>query len=167
MLFHQERSKPRMEKLKAMCEEKLLGKLVEPSSALWEPLSFIVYPWPRLTRFCEVPGVPLDSNLVEQKLIIPVRYLAASFNCKTETGTEVGPPRAVNFTGTVDRDWRPSPRAPESPLQKASKNDGRAGAEESVGPACKRLENRGEVSRQSGPYCDGHAGPSSHLTLGW
>lgn len=90
MLFHRERSKPLMERLKGMCEEKLRNKLVEPSSALWEPLSFIINQWSRLTRFYEVPGVPLDTNLVEQKLIIPVRYLAASFNYKTETGAEVG-----------------------------------------------------------------------------
>ena len=76
--------------LKAMCEEKLKSKLVEPSSDLWEPLTFLINQWPRLTRFYEVPGVPLDTNLVEQKLIIPVRYLAASFNYKTETGAEVG-----------------------------------------------------------------------------
>jgi len=90
MLFHRERSKPPMEKLKAMCEEKLGSKLVEPNSALWEPLTFIINQWPRLTRFYAAPGVPLDTNLVEQKLIIPVRYLAASFNYKTETGAEVG-----------------------------------------------------------------------------
>jgi hypothetical protein len=90
MRFHRERSKPLMEKLKAMCEEKLKTKLVEPSSALWEPLTFIINQWPRLTRFYEEPGVPLDTNLVEQKLIIPVRYLAASFNYQTETGAEVG-----------------------------------------------------------------------------
>jgi hypothetical protein len=90
MLFHRERSKPLMEKLKAMCEEKLKSKLVEPSSALWEPLTFIINQWPRLTRFYEAPGVPLDTNIVEQKLIIPVRYLAASFNYQTETGAEVG-----------------------------------------------------------------------------
>ena len=90
MLFHRERSKPLMEKLKALCEEKLKNKLVEPNSALWEPLSFIINQWPRLTRFYEEPGVPLDTNLVEQKLIIPVRYLAASFNYQTQTGAEVG-----------------------------------------------------------------------------
>lgn len=90
MLFHREHSKPLMEKLKAMCEEKLRSKLVEPSSALWEPLTFIINQWPRLTRFYESPGVPLDTNLIEQKLIIPVRYLAASFNYQTETGAEVG-----------------------------------------------------------------------------
>lgn len=90
MLFHREHSRPLMEKLKSMCEQKLVSKLVEPNSALWEPLSFIVNQWPRLTRFYEVPGVPLDTNLIEQKLIIPVRYLAASFNYQTETGAEVG-----------------------------------------------------------------------------
>lgn len=90
MLFHRTRSKPLMEKLKAMCAQKLQSKLVEPSSALWEPLTFIINQWDRLTRFYEEPGVPLDTNLVEQKLIIPVRYLAASFSYRTETGAEVG-----------------------------------------------------------------------------
>ena len=42
------------------------------------------------TKFCEEPGVPLDSNLVEQILITPVRYLAGSFNYKTTNGAEVG-----------------------------------------------------------------------------
>jgi transposase len=90
MDFHRTHSKPLMLRLKAMCEDKLRRKLVEPNSALWEPLSFIINQWPRLTKFYEVPGVPLDTNLVEQTLIIPVRYLAGSFNYQTETGAEVG-----------------------------------------------------------------------------
>jgi len=79
-----------MNKLKALCEQKLNSKLVEPSSPLWEPLTFIINQWERLTRFCQVPGVPLDTNLVEQALIMPVRYLAGSFNYKTEDGATVG-----------------------------------------------------------------------------
>jgi len=90
MLFHREHSWPLMKKLKAMCEEKLESKLVEPNSPLWEPLTFIINQWERLTRFCEVPNVPLDTNLVEQALIMPVRYLAGSFNYKTEDGAVVG-----------------------------------------------------------------------------
>jgi hypothetical protein len=90
MLYHREHSKPLMKKLKAMCEEKLKSKLVEPNSPLWEPLTFIINQWERLTRFCEVPNVPLDTNLVEQALIMPVRYLAGSFNYKTEDGAVVG-----------------------------------------------------------------------------
>jgi hypothetical protein len=90
MLYHREHSKPRMEQLKAMCEEKIKSKLVEPNSALWEPLTFILNQWERLSLFWKVPGVPLDSNLVEQALIIPVRYLAGSFNYHTEDGATVG-----------------------------------------------------------------------------
>jgi hypothetical protein len=90
MLHHREHSKPLMQQLKRMCEEKITSKLVEPSSRLWEPLTFVINQWDRLTRFCDVPGVPLDTNLVEQALIMPVRYLAGSFNYHTEDGAVVG-----------------------------------------------------------------------------
>jgi hypothetical protein len=90
MLYHREHSKPQMLRLRAMCREKIDGKLVEPNSPLWEPVSFVINQWPRLTKFYEVPGVPLDSNLVEQALIIPVRYLAGSFAFKTQNGADVG-----------------------------------------------------------------------------
>jgi hypothetical protein len=90
MRFHRQHSLPEMKRLKKMCMEKLESKLVEPNSPLWEPLTFIINQWNRLTRFCEVPGIPLDTNVVEQMLIIPVRYLAGSFNYKTQDGADVG-----------------------------------------------------------------------------
>ena len=37
-----------------------------------------------------MPGVPLDTNLVEQALILPVRYFAGSFNYHTQDGAVVG-----------------------------------------------------------------------------
>jgi len=90
MLHHRRHSLPLMKELKSMCEQKLASRLVEPNSPLWEPLSFIINQWDRLVRFCETPGVPLDTNLVEQALIMPVRYLAGSFNYQSEDGAEVG-----------------------------------------------------------------------------
>ena len=90
MLYHREHSKPLLQQLKKMCEEKITSKRVEPSSRLWEPLTFVINQWDRLTRFCDVPGVPLDTNLVEQALILPVRYFAGSFNYHTEDGAVVG-----------------------------------------------------------------------------
>jgi hypothetical protein len=90
MLYHRQHSLPEMKRLKNMCRDKLESKLVEPNSPLWEPLTFILNQWERLTRFCEVPSVPLDTNVVEQMLIIPVRYLAGSFNYKTQNGADVG-----------------------------------------------------------------------------
>jgi transposase len=90
MLYHRQHSRPLMEELKKKCEEKINSKRVEPNSPLWEPLTFVVNQWDRLIRFCEVPDVPLDTNLVEQALIIPVRYLGGSFNYQTEDGAVVG-----------------------------------------------------------------------------
>jgi len=90
LLYHRDYSLPEMKRLKEMCRQKLQSKLVEPNAPLWEPLTFIINQWHRLTRFCEVPGVPLDTNVVEQMLIIPVRYLAGSFNYKTQNGADVG-----------------------------------------------------------------------------
>jgi hypothetical protein len=90
MLYHREHSKPQMLRLWKMCKEKIDQNLVEPNSPLWEPVSFVINQWPRLTKFYEIPGVPLDSNLVEQALIIPVRYLAGSFAYKTQNGADVG-----------------------------------------------------------------------------
>jgi hypothetical protein len=90
MLYHREHSKPQMLRLWQMCKDKVDANLVEPNSPLWEPVSFVINQWPRLTKFYEVPGVPLDTNVVEQTLIIPVRYLAGSFAYKTQNGADVG-----------------------------------------------------------------------------
>ncbi|MBU1228307.1 MAG: transposase, partial [Actinobacteria bacterium] len=79
MRYHRKHSKPQMLRLWGMCKDMIDGNLVEPNSPLWEPVSFVINQWPRLTKFYEVAGVPLDTNLVEQALIIPVRYLAGSF----------------------------------------------------------------------------------------
>lgn len=98
--YHQKHSAPWMEKLKNMCTKKIESRLVEPRSPLWEPVTFFINQWARLTRFLEVPGVPLDTNLVEQNLIIPVRYLAASFNFQNTNGSEVGD-AAMSLTATA------------------------------------------------------------------
>jgi hypothetical protein len=90
MLYHRQHSKSLMLELKKMCEEKIASRSVEPNSPLWEPVTFILNQWARLTLFWEAPGVPLDTNLVEQALIMPVRYLAGSFNYHTEDGALVG-----------------------------------------------------------------------------
>ena len=90
MKYHQMHSRPLMEKLKKSCQDKIKAKVIEPNSALWEPVTFIINQWDRLILFCEVPGVPLDTNLVEQALIIPTRYLAVSFSFKTVDGATVG-----------------------------------------------------------------------------
>jgi hypothetical protein len=90
MLYHREHSKPQMLRLFQICQDETEARLIEPNSALWEPISYVINQWPLLIKFYEVPGVPLDTNLVGQTLIIPVRYLAGSFAYKTQTGAVVG-----------------------------------------------------------------------------
>ena len=90
MVFHKQHSLPELERLKQMCMDKLEAKLVEPNSPLWEPMSFIINQWDRLTAFCHIPGIPLDTNRIEQGLVIAVRYLAGSFAYKTQNGADVG-----------------------------------------------------------------------------
>jgi hypothetical protein len=90
MLYHRQYSKPLMMELKQMCAKKLESRLVEPNSPLWEALNYVINQWERLTQFYQVPDVPLDSNRVEQALIMPVRYLAGSFNYQTQDGAVVG-----------------------------------------------------------------------------
>jgi hypothetical protein len=102
MLYHREHSLPLMEELKKYCAEKIKSKLVEPNSPLWEPLNFFINQWDRLVQFCMVPGVPLDTNLIEQALIMPVRYLAGSFNYQTMDGALVGD-RAMSLIATARR----------------------------------------------------------------
>jgi transposase len=100
MEFHAKNSLPLMEDLKAMCAAKITSRLVEPNSKLWGPVTFVLNQWPRLTIFCREPGVPLDTNLIEQNLIMPVRYLSGSFNYKTINGAEVGD-RSMSLVATA------------------------------------------------------------------
>jgi len=100
MNYHRQHSRPLMEALKKMCEAKISSRLVEPNAALWEPLTFVINQYPRLVLFCEVPDVPLDTNLVEQVLIMAVRYLSGSFNYHTEDGAVVGD-HAMSLIGTA------------------------------------------------------------------
>ena len=90
LTFHQKNSRPWMEKIRALCHDIAIDRRAEPKTALYEAVHFFLNQWPRLTKFLEVKGMPLDTNLCEQTLIAVVRYLAASFNYHTERGAEVG-----------------------------------------------------------------------------
>jgi hypothetical protein len=90
LLLHQQKSTPWMNKIRQMCQEKIANRLVEPRAPLWEPIHFFINQWSRLTKFLETEGMPLDTNVCEQSLIAPVRYLAVSFNYHTEKGAETG-----------------------------------------------------------------------------
>jgi hypothetical protein len=72
--FHQERSGPLMAKLKEWLEAQFREKKVEPNSRLGGAITYLLDRWERLVRFLEVPGAPLDNNVVERALKLVILH---------------------------------------------------------------------------------------------
>ena len=87
---HQKHSKPIMDALRAWIEEQFERRLVEPNSRLGKAFKYMTSHWAGLTRFLEVPGVPLDNNLAERELKPVQRHRKNSLFFKNETGAAVG-----------------------------------------------------------------------------
>lgn len=90
LALHRQLSLPRMKTLLAWCKRQMESRAVEPNSQLWEPLAFVVNQYPKLTLFCEIAGMPLDTNFVEQVIKVLIRYRNNSRVYQTEIGAEVG-----------------------------------------------------------------------------
>jgi transposase len=88
--FHQAESAARMEDLRRWMAEQLDDKKVEPNSGLGEAIRYTQKRWDRLTRFLEVPGVPLDNNAAERILKKAILSRKNSYFYKTVRGAHVG-----------------------------------------------------------------------------
>jgi len=90
LAFHQTHSRPLMETLYAWFTAQLDEHLVEPNSGLGQALTYFVKHWAKLTRFLEVAGAPLDSNLVERALKKAILHRKNAYFYKTTNGAHVG-----------------------------------------------------------------------------
>lgn len=88
--FHQEHSKPVMEKLHTWLAAQFEGKKVEPNSGLGSAITYRLKHWNRLTLFLRQAGAPLDNNVVERALKKCILHRKNSLFYKTENGAEVG-----------------------------------------------------------------------------
>jgi transposase len=88
--FHQEHSRPVMDKLHAWLRAQFDEKKVEPNSGLGTAITYVLKHWNRLTLFLRQAGAPLDSNLVERALKKCILHRKNSLFYKTENGAEVG-----------------------------------------------------------------------------
>lgn len=88
--FHKANSGPRMEQLRRWMAEQIDEKKVEPNSGLGEAILYTQKRWDRLTRFLEVPGVPLDNNAAERILKKAILSRKNSYFYKTAKGAHVG-----------------------------------------------------------------------------
>lgn len=90
LAFHRKHSKPIMLKLYAYLKKQLADKLVEPNSRLGKAIKYMLKHWKRLRRFLTTPGAPIDNNIVERALKIPIRNRKNAMFYKTEHGATIG-----------------------------------------------------------------------------
>jgi NTP pyrophosphatase (non-canonical NTP hydrolase) len=73
LAYHQQRSAPILNALKAWLEEQFEQRQVEPASSLGKAFNYLLNHWPELTRFLTVAGAPLENNVVERALKLAIR----------------------------------------------------------------------------------------------
>jgi transposase len=89
LAYHQLHSAPVMASLKGWLAQKLENE-VEPNSSLGKSMKYMLKHWDGLTKFLHVQGAPLDNNVTERALKIPIRARKSSLFYKTEHGAFVG-----------------------------------------------------------------------------
>jgi hypothetical protein len=88
--YHQEHSRPVMKRLHDWIQDQTKARLVEPNSRLGKAFKYVTNHWKGLTKFLEVPGVPLDNNPVERELKPAQRHRKNSLFYQTVHGAAIG-----------------------------------------------------------------------------
>lgn len=88
--YHQEYSKPIMNHLHDYLAHQLESKQIEPNDSLGRAIKYMLKHWYELTQFLRVEGAPLDNNIVERALKIPIRGRHTWLFYKTEYGAMIG-----------------------------------------------------------------------------
>ena len=84
LAYHQSYSQPIMDELKRWLQKQCDDRLVEPNSSLGKAIFYMQTHWETLTRFLQVPGAPVDNNLVERALKLFIRQRKNSLFYATE-----------------------------------------------------------------------------------
>lgn len=87
--YHRQHSKPVMLELNRWLKAQLAEKQVEPNSSLGKAMRYLLNHWKALRRFLVVPGAPIDNNIVERALKIPIRVRKAAMFYKTRHGAAI------------------------------------------------------------------------------
>jgi len=88
--YHKDNSTPLMDALHSRLNDQLAEKKVEPNSSLGEAVKYMLKRWKKFTGFLEIPGAPLDSNIVERALKKAILHRKSSLFFKTENGAAAG-----------------------------------------------------------------------------
>lgn len=90
LAYHQKHSEPIMDELYTYLNYLVDNKLVEPNDNLGKAVNYMLNHQHELTQFLRVAGVPLDNNVLEQCLKIPIRNRKNSMFYKNKYGASVG-----------------------------------------------------------------------------
>ena len=90
LLHHQKHSNPILEEWYAWLKKQFDEKLVEPNSSLGAAINYILNHWYKLTQFIRIEGAPIDNNIVEMSLRIPIRLRKSAYFYKNNVGAAVG-----------------------------------------------------------------------------
>jgi transposase len=105
--YHQNHSKPILDKLKKWMQEQLDHNIVEPSGHFGKVLKYCLKHWHKLTRFLTVAGCPISNNKAERMLKIIIRLRKSSMFHKTEHGAEVCATLLSLIQTAIDHDLNP------------------------------------------------------------
>jgi hypothetical protein len=129
LAFHQEHSKPVMDKLHIWLNAQFDEKMVEPNSGLGQAISYLLKHWEKLTLFLQVPGAPMDNNIVERALKKAILHRKNSLFFKNEPGAAVAEePQSDQARARVGEcpELAPQPLAPFGDRQAAFRPPGAA-----------------------------------------
>jgi len=90
LCFHQEKSKPLMDKLEEWFGEQFAQKKIEPNSNLGQAIKYMQNHWQKLTGFLRIEGAPLDNNCLERALKAAILNRKNAYFYKTQKGAHVG-----------------------------------------------------------------------------
>ena len=88
--LHQTQSTPVLDELKTWLDAQLEDNIVEPNNSLGKAIQYCRNHWDKLTRFLEIAGAPIDNNLNERVLKVPIRNRKNALFYKTQHGALVG-----------------------------------------------------------------------------
>jgi transposase len=88
--FHQEHSRPVIDKLHDWLEAQFAERKVEPNSGLGKAITYLLRHWKALTLFLRQVGAPLDNNLCERALKRAVLHRKNALFYRTLNGAQVG-----------------------------------------------------------------------------
>jgi hypothetical protein len=90
LCFHQEKSKPLMDKLEKWFGEQFTQKKIEPNSNLGQVINYMQNHWRKMTGFLRIEGAPLDNNCLERALKVAILNRKNAYFYKTKNGAHVG-----------------------------------------------------------------------------